>query len=39
MKVVASDVYSKVRVICILMDASDMETLGMGVSVQIHCTV
>lgn len=33
MKMVASDVYSKVRATCILMDASDTETLGMGVSV------
>lgn len=39
MKVVASDIYSKVRVTCILIDASDTETLEMGVSVQIPCTV
>lgn len=39
MKVVASDVYSKVRVTCILMHTSDTETLWMGVSVWIPCTV
>lgn len=39
MKVVASDIYSKVRVTCILIDASDTETLEMGVSVQIPCAV
>lgn len=35
MKVVAGDIYSKVRVTYILIDASDTETLEMGVSVQI----
>lgn len=39
MKVIVSDVCRKVRITFILIDPSDTETLGMGVSVQISYTV